>query len=46
MGTPEYQVIFSDLAKSKNLIALKPFDAHTDAPAFIDEAKIAIRPCI
>ena len=46
VGTPEYQFIFSDFARSRNLIALNPSDAQTEAPALIDEAKIAIRPWI
>ena len=46
VGTPEYQVIFSNLAKSRNFNALKPLEAHTDAPTFIDVAKTAISPWI
>ena len=46
VGTPEYQVIFSDFANSKNLRALNPLLAQTEAPDFIEEAIIAIRPWI
>ena len=46
VGTPEYQVIFSLFALSKNFNALNPLLAHTDAPTFIDAARTAINPCM
>ena len=46
MGTPEYQEIFCVSAKSKNLRALKPLLAQTDAPTFAEALKTAINPCI
>ena len=44
MGTPEYHVIFSDFANSKNFNALNQLLAQTDAPDLIEAARIAISP--